>query len=58
MENLEKLESAIKRKDRTKEDIINYLIESQKQMKAESIKFAKTAKFEEIRKRLQALKIN
>ena len=58
MENLEKLEAAIKRKDRTKEDVINYLIESQKQMKADSIKFAKTAIFEEIRKRLQGLKVN
>ena len=58
MENLKKFEAAIKRKDRSKEDVINYLIESQKQKKEESIKFAKTAKFEEIRKRLQGLRVN
>ncbi len=58
MENLEKLEAAIKRRDRTKDDVINYLIESQKQMQVDSEKFAKSAKFEEIRKKLQELKVN
>ena len=58
MENLEKLEAAIKRTDGTKDDVIKYLIESQKQMKAEGEKFAKSKKFEEIRKKLQDLKIN
>lgn len=58
MENLEKLEAAIKRTDRTKDDVIKYLIESQKQMKAEGEKFARSNKFEEIRKKLQDLKVN
>ncbi len=58
MENLEKLEAAIKRIDRTKDDVIKYLIESQNQMKAEGEKFAKSTKFEEIRQKLQDLKVN
>lgn len=58
MKNLEKLEAALKRKNRTKDDIINYLLESQKQMKEESLKFAETSRFAEIRRKLQQLKVN
>lgn len=55
MENLEKLEEALKRKNRTKDDIINYLLASKNQMKMESEQFVKTAQFQEIRKKLKAL---
>ena len=58
MENLENLEIFIKRADRTKNDIIKYLIASQKQMRVEGQKFANSAEFQDIRKKLQDLKVN
>lgn len=56
MEELKKLEDAIRQKDRTQDDVINYLLASKKQMRAESKLFVKTAKFQEIRQRLNELK--
>jgi len=56
MEELKKLEDAIKQKDRTQDDVINYLLASKKQMREESKLFVKTAKFQEIRQRLNELR--
>ena len=55
MENLDKLEAALKRKNRTQDDIINYLVASKKQTIEESKKFAKSEEFQLIRKKLKEL---
>jgi hypothetical protein len=55
MEELKKIEGAIKRKDRTQDDIIKYLLESKKQTIEDSYKFAKSEEFQVIRRKLKEL---
>jgi len=55
METLKKLEDTLKRKDRTQDDIIKYLLASKKEMKEESKRFAQTEEFQKIREKLREL---
>ncbi len=55
MEELKKLEDAIKKPNRTQDDIIKYLLASKDEMKEDSKRFFKSDKFQEIRKKVKEL---
>ena len=55
MEELKKLEDAIKKPNRTQDDIIKYLLARKDEMKEDSKRFFKSDKFQEIRKKLKEL---
>lgn len=55
METLKQLENALKRKDRTQDDIVKYLLASKEEMKEESKRFAQTKEFQVVRRKLREL---
>ena len=55
MEALKKYEDAIRKPNRTQDDIINYLLTSKQEMKEQSKLFYQTKRFQEIRQKLHEL---
>ena len=55
METLKQLENALKRKDRTQDDIVKYLLASKEEMKEESKRFIQTKEFQVVRRKLREL---
>ena len=55
METLKQLENALKRKDRTQDDIVKYLLASKEEMNHQTKRFIQTKEFQVVRRKLREL---